>query len=301
MLESIPAQWRGYSLALLSVLGFSIGVIFTKMAFNLSQLDFYSMAIWGWGSAMFLATLGFYLPVKSQRSSLVPELKKHTQFFAIISVLTVINGVTWFYGMSQMSGGVVALLDQNILVWTFLLGALFLGERFSWRQLCAIGLTLVGLGIVSSLKGEVTTLGIICLLICGLSIATQSLLMKMYSKPFNALALTFWRGWAMFVFSFAIYTALGSFNWSIELLAWISITFAQFFGLFLGRAAFIKAHTYLPISQLSFLMLGIPVLSLAGSFLWLGEPLSTQKIIGATIMLCGLAWFISRKAKRQIE
>lgn len=299
MLEKIPHAWRGYSLSALAVLSFSVAVIFTKMAFNLSNLDFYSMAIWGWGSAMVLATLGFYAPVKSQRSSLIPELKKHTKFFAVISVLTVVNGVTWFYGMSQINGGVVALIDQNVLVWTFLLGALFLGERFSWRQLCAIGLTLVGLAIVSSLKGEVTALGVMCLLVCGLAIASQSLLMKIYPKPFNALALTFWRGWAMALVSLIIWLSLGGFNWQIEPLALVSIAFAQFFGLFAGRAAFIKAHEFLPMSQLSFLMLGIPVLSLIGSFVWLGEPLGSQKIIGAVVMLCGLVWFISRRAKQQ--
>lgn len=298
MLESIPTQWRGYSLAGLAIFSFTIGVLFTKLAFNLSDLDFYSMAVWGWGSAMVLATLGFYIPVKSQRLSLFSDLKAHLSFFTVISVLTVINGVTWFYGMSQINGGVVALIDQNVLVWTFLLGALFLGERFSWRQLSAIGVTLIGLGIVSSLKGEVTTLGVVCLLTCGLSIATQSLLIKLYAKPFNALALTFWRGWAMFLVSWAICLSLGLFSWNIEPIAWVSIAFAQFFGLFLGRAAFIKAHEYLPMSQLSFLMLGIPVFSLLGSFVLLNEPLGPQKLIGAVVMLCGLAWFISRRARR---
>ena len=248
---------------------------------------------------MLLATLSFYLPLKSQRSTLIPELKKHHHFFGLISGLTIINGVTWFYGMSQINGGVVALIDQNVLVWSFILGALFLGERFSWRQLTAIAITLVGLVIVSSLEGEVTLIGVLCLLICGLSIATQSLVIKLYKTSFNALALTFWRGWAMSLTSFLIWLSLDRFDWQIEFWALASITLAQFFGLFLGRAAYIKAHEYLPMSQLSFLMLGIPIASLIGGYYILSEPLGTQKIIGATIMLMGLTWFISRKAKRE--
>lgn len=297
-MSQVSDQWRGYGLAVLAVIGFSVGVIFTKLAFNLSQLDFYSLAIWGWTSAMVLATLGFYLPLRSQRSTLVPELKKHTKLFVFVSGLTVLNGVTWFYGMSQINGSVVALIDQNALVWSFLLGAIFLGERFSWRQLSAIAITLVGLVIVSSLKGEVTTIGVLCLITCGFAIASQSLLMKKHPQPFNALALTFWRGWAMAVVSFFIWTSVGEFNWHIETWALVSITAAQFFGLFAGRAAFIKAHEYLPISQLSFLMLGIPVLSLLGGYFILHEPLGTQKLVGAAVMLTGLVWFISRKAKR---
>lgn len=299
MLNFIPSAWRGYSLALGAVAAFSTAVLFTKWGLNISQLDFYSLAIWGWGSGIFLATLVFYLPLKSQRQNLLPELKQHYRFFALISALTVINGATWFYGMSQISGGVVSLIDQNVLVWSFLLGALFLGERFSWRQSAAIGITLLGLGIISSLEGEVTALGVICLLTCGLSISTQSLLIKLYPKPFNALSLTFWRGWAMVLVAWVFWMLLGKFQWNIEPLAFMALCAGQFFGLFMGRAAYIKAHEYLPMSQLSFLMLGIPVIVLVGSFLWLGEPLGSQKLIGASIMMLGLTWFISRKAKRQ--
>jgi drug/metabolite transporter (DMT)-like permease len=250
---------------------------------------------------MVAATLFFFLPLKSQRQSLLPELIKHKRFFAIISVLTLINGSTWFYGLSQINGGVVALLDQNVIVWSFLLGAIFLGERFSWRQLSAITITVLGLVIISNLKGEVTTIGIICLLICGLSIALQSLLIKKYSHPFNALALAFWRGWAMVIFSLLISLGLGIFQPQIEIYALIAVGVAQFFGLFVGRAAYIKAHEYLPMSHLSFLLLGIPIIVLLSSFVLLNEPISLQKIIGALVMLSGLIWFFTRKAKRQAK
>ncbi len=299
MLESIPMPLRGYALASLAMMSFTIGVIFTKLGLNISDTDFYSLAIFGWGFGMVVATLGFYVPLKSQRQSLIPELKTHFRFFALISILTIINGGTWFYGMSQISGGVVALIDQNVIVWSFLLGALFLGERFSWRQACAILVTITGLAIVSNLKGEVTPLGVLSLLTCGLSIASQSLLIKKYKHPINALALTFWRGWCMVLGSLAIALIVGSFEYKVELTALISVGVAQFFGLFVGRAAYIKAHEYLPMSHLSFLMLGIPVIVLLSSFVILNEAISLQKLIGALVMISGLLWFFTRKAKRE--
>jgi len=301
MLNSIPEHWRGYSLATFAMLSFTIGVIGTKLGLNLSEIDFYSLAIWGWGIGMVVATLGFYLPIKSQRQVLIPELKLHGPFYALISVLTLINGSTWFYGMSQISGGVAALIDQNIVIWSFVLGALFLGERFSWRQLSAIFITIAGLVIVSNLKGEVTFLGVMALLTCGLSVATQSVLIKKYKHPINALALTFWRGWSMVIFSLLIAIALGTFSTQVEIMALIAVGVAQFFGLFVGRAAYIKAHEFLPMSHLSFYMLGIPVIVLLSSFVILNEPLGAQKIIGALVMLIGLFWFFTRKAKRQAQ
>lgn len=299
MLKFIPENLHGYALALLATISFAIGVLFTKISLNLSSLDFYSVAIWGWGSGMLIASLVFYLPLSTQRRVLIPELKKHAVFVGIITLLAIINGVTWFYGMSQINGGVVALIDQNVIVWSFLLGALFLGERFSWRQLSAIILTLIGLGIISNLKGEATFFGVVSLLTCGLSIALQSLLIKKYKPHFNTLALTFWRGWGMVLGSLLIALSLGIFQLNIETNALMAVALAQFFGLFLGRACYIKAHEHLPMSQLSFLMLGVPVMVLISSFIWLEEPISTQKIVGALIMLIGLACFIARKSKRQ--
>lgn len=297
MIHLIPEQWRGYALTTLAILSFTIGVLGTKLTLNISSADFYSLAIWGWGIGMFVATFIFYLPFKSQRLNLWPELKKHHNFFGVISILTVINGGTWFYGMSQISGGVVALLDQNVIIWSFLLGVIFLGESFSWRQLSAIGITLVGLGIISNLKGEVTLIGVLSLLLCGLSIATQSLLIKKYQVNFNTLTLTFWRGWSLVLISFLIALSLGIFEWQVETKALISVGFAQFFGLFVGRAAFIKAHEFLPMSHLSFLLLGIPIIVLLSSFWILEEPFNFQKIGGALVMLSGLIWFFTRKAK----
>ena len=99
--------------------------------------------------------------------------------------------------------------------------------------------------------------------------------------------------------SWLIWFSLGGFEWQVEFWALVALFSAQFFGLFIGRAAYIKAHEYLPISQLSFLMLGIPVLSLLGGYWFLQEPLGAQKIVGAAVMLVGLTWFISRKAKRE--
>jgi len=298
MLENIPLQWRGYALAILAMLSFTMAVLFTKLGLNLSTANFYSLGIWGWGIGMLIATFIFYLPLKSQRSTLIPELTKHWRFFSLISVLTLINGGAWFYGMSQINGGVVALIDQNVIIWSFLLGALFLGERFSWRQLSAILVTITGLVIVSNLKGEVTLPGVLSILTCGLSIASQSLLIKKYKTPFNTMALTFWRGWSMVLFSLAIALSLNQFDFKVETMALVSVGVAQFFGLFVGRAAYIKAHEFLPMSHLSFLMLGIPVITLVGSFILLNEPISAQKIIGALIMLSGLCWFFTRRAKR---
>jgi len=104
MLNHIPEMWRGYALATLAMLSFTIGVLGTKLGLNASEANFYSLAIWGWGIGMLVATLIFYAPLKTQRENLVPELKKHLKFISLIAVLTVINGAAWFYTRTSSYG-----------------------------------------------------------------------------------------------------------------------------------------------------------------------------------------------------
>jgi len=285
-----------YLYPLLAIVGFSLAVLSAKAGLNQgSDIDFYSLAIWGWTSAMLAATTCFYLPIKPQRQKLIPELKNNWRLFGVVSVLTIINGAAWFYGLSLVSGSIVALLDQNIFLWTFLFGVIFLGERFHWRELLGMGFVIVGLFVVSSIEGETTLFGVLALFVSGFSLALQSLLIKQHT--FNALSLTFWRGWSMALGSFGIWFALGNFDFGITKEAWVFMFVGQLFGLFIARAAYIKSHEFFPISQLSFLLLFVPVLVLFGSYLLLGEPLSFKKLFGASVMILGLSWFLWEKER----
>ncbi len=283
----------GLGFAILAILGFSLSVIFLKAAYIFyPEINFYSTAIWGWGSAMVGATFLYYLPFSRARKKVIPELKTHYKLHIIITLLALFNGLFWFYGLSVMSGGVVSLIDQNVFIWSFFLGILFLKEAFSAKEILAVGLTLLGLFIISTLEGEVTLLGILLLLMAGLSIALQSLVMKKYPQNFDALTLTFWRGWGLWFGSFLIALALKKVELSIPLGAFGLLFFSQFFGLFIGRGAYIKAHEFLPISQLSFMMLSIPVVVFSGTHFWLGEPITEKKLFGGVVMILGLVWFL---------
>lgn len=295
MLNLVPTQWRGYALALLTIALISAATLLAKFGLNLSALNFYNVAVWGWTSGMLMATLVFYVPVKSQRESLWPEIKKHYRFFGLISALAIVSGNSWFYGLSQINGGVFALIEQNSLIWVFLFGVLFLGEKFSKKQIAAIAVTLIGFGLISTLEGEATLIGVVSLILFGFCLAVQSLIIKKYPHDFSSFALNFCRGWSMALGSLILFSALGLFQFGIEPMALAIMCLSQFFGIFLGRSAFIHTHKYLPISQISLLMLSMSVVILIGSWLWLNEPLGAQKMIGATIIISGLIWFIRQK------
>ena len=81
-----------------------------KYALNIKpEVQPFNAGIIGWILGMIVASLSFYLPVKSQRKKLIPEFKQHYKFIGLITLLTLGNGLTWFYGMSELSGGLSQL------------------------------------------------------------------------------------------------------------------------------------------------------------------------------------------------
>ena len=177
---------------------------------------------------------------------------------------------------------------------------MFLGERFRWRELPGIVLAMSGILFISSLQSEAALPGVIALILANLSLAVQSWLMRAYKPTIDTIALTYvracglWLGFAVLLLSLGLI----NFEWTWGFLLLVGA--GQVFGLFIGRGCYITAHKYLPISRLSLIVLLLPVFTMIGTFVVIGEPITPNKLMGAGLILSGLAWFIveSKKPRR---
>ena len=219
----------------------------------------------------------------------------------MLAGLTIMGGVFWFYSILILESGVVALFDQVIIIWSFLLSFLFLGERATLRSLLGLGTALVGLVLVIKLGGDIPLLPILGSLGATFSIAVQSILLKKMGKNTDPIALTFIRGWLIVIFTGFIFGGLGLLmvpdSWLFVILVFIS----QIFGLCLARGAYITAHQHLPVFQLSAFNLLIPVFTMIGAYFWFGEAFTQQKILGGSLILLGLGWYLWWSQKKEIN
>lgn len=208
----------------------------------------------------------------------------------LISLLTTIGVMIWFYSISVVGSGFVSLLSKMQVIWAYILGTLFLGELIKRHHIIGIFLTFAGMIALQS-----TSLSI-DLFVFGLMIAQsmcygiQSFLVKKHLKGYSSLALVIIRSLVMTAMMAAMLAPFMTFPqiaWNPLLLLIIS----QVFGLFIGRVYYFKAHELLPISELNiFLMIG-PVVTMIAAFFLFGDVLTLLEVLGAAIVLLGLIVF----------
>lgn len=301
--RSVVGNWlqhpllKGYALAICAGAGFGFATAMTKAGSVFEpSADFLNIAFWGWGGGMVMATaLTSWRP--HSRTEAKKILQDHRPLWITLAGMGLINSVLWFHAITFVEGGILAVLDLSIILWSFVLGLLFLGEKFHWREVPGILLAIGGIFLISSLKQGVSWPGVAMIFAANLCLALQSLILKKYPKPINALALTFCRAWLMWS-CFAVYMIVFdlinfSFGWPFL----IMVAVGQFLGVFVARGAYIWAHEYLPISRLSLILLLKPPVVLFLTWWWIHEPLSGQKLLGATLTLAGLAWFIMEQKR----
>lgn len=289
---------KGYALVLASAVGFALATFFARMAFvRFPDQDPFNVAFWGWFSGMTGASL-LYLWSKKNQQKLIKVVREDKFLILSVGFLTALGGVFWFFALEAMTAGIVSLFDQLIVVWSFILSYIFLGERARFLSLIGLIIAALGLLFVSSLEGQVSLWGITCSFVATINIAVQSVILKKYAANTDSLALTFLRGWSIVVVAGLVFGLWGKLN-SPDSGEFIFIVFlSQFFGLFLARAAYINAHKYLEVNHLASINIVIPVITLVLSFLFLGESMDSEKIIGAFLIVLGLLWFLKFKSAK---
>lgn len=254
-----------------------------------------NVLFWGWLGAV-MGSAPFFLGWRSRRRRLIFSVRKHWRVLILVSALTSLGGGLWFWAMAEVGSGSLALLTNAKIFWIFLLGVIFLKERVAWREIPGLLLAAGGLFLVSTLQGEVS--GLAAMLILGQTIlyALQSFFIKKYAPEVDGAVFAFGRAVMMFFFLGTFFLLRGQ----VSLIPWTAVllvSVSQIIGLVVARAFYFQAINLLPISKLSALLLLEPILVLGGAYLFFGDAVSSQKGVGAVLILGGLLWFTHEQLK----
>lgn len=273
-------------IGLTAVAYFSVQTVFT----NWPEVSAASAMVWGFGGAI-LAAAPVFLGVKKLRQRSTKMLCQHGWLILLLSVITAIGGLFWFRAMELAGAGPVGLIGKSQVLFAFLLGIFFLGERVTWRESPGLILAAIGIFLVSSLHGEVPLLAVFLLFGFAATHAVQSLFVKKFMPNVDGMAFAFLRGFLIFIFLAAVLIPTGKVSFVPPgALAWLAG--GQICGMILARAFYFSAHNSLPLGRLNVLLLLEPILLLAGAQIFFGDTLSAQKLWGAAAILAGLGLFM---------
>lgn len=201
--------------------------------------------------------------------------------------------MTWAINLG-LSAGMSGVLMQLSLVFSLLLGGLYLKEQIKIHQMLGAGLALVGLAVSLTLHdGSVPHSALILVLIGALSWSVTSLVVKLANTT-EAFAFSVW-GMAFAPIPLALLAWLmhGS-NVFVQLpqqlngTVWFSILFQAYPTTLLGYWVWNKLVLKYPLSVMSILNTLVPVFGMLGSAIVYDETLGSTKILVCALILSGL-------------
>lgn len=275
---------KGYLYVLLTGIFFSIEVIGYKSVFQEYRIPPILAAFTGI-SFSFLLVSPWCLATKVRRERIRTTLKRDTFAFFLGTTLNAIGVALYYFALSKSELGPASVLVKTTALFNVLFGVVFLGERFSIRDRFGLLLAILGIYLMSTIRGF--GLESLWILLSAFFFSFQSFLIKKYAPKIHPIefaylrlfVLAFWFG--IFIFYQGIWEII-----PLEII--LRLGLYSFLGFFLGRAFFFAAHHFLPIGKLNSVMLLEPIFLLAFGILIWGEEVSLAKLAGAFLVLLGI-------------
>ncbi|WP_199489959.1 DMT family transporter [Meiothermus sp. QL-1] len=211
-------------------------------------------------------------------------------------------GISLFYGAYQLAIGSGGAALASVLLYTApaivaLLSWLFLREPMDAHKLLAVGLTLLGVALVSLQGGgvKVSPAALFWGLLSALTYATYYLFGKLYLNKYSTPT----------VFLYALPVgALGLLPFvqfapkNAE--AWAAIAFLTVASTFFAVTLYFAGLRRLEATRASVVATIEPVVAAFAAWLWWGERFSLLGYLGAGLVLLGVLWMVLRPHPRAV-
>ncbi len=202
--------------------------------------------------------------------------------------------IFFVFGIDLTLTGNAALLLSTSPVWVLTLAAALGRERFSFAILCGAVTTVAGMTVlVTGGDQEVGGAGLGDLLVLGAAVswAAFTVFGRRITKRRGALEVTAWTLWAgLPVIVVAGIPDLLRVDWgAVSAGIWLATAYTGVFGIAIAYLLWSRGVRTIGQSRTAVYQNLVPVIALATAWLWLSETPTAQQLIGAAIILSGVA------------
>ncbi|CAG4907339.1 EamA family transporter [Paraburkholderia gardini] len=205
-----------------------------------------------------------------------------------------------------MPAGLASLVLQAQAFFTLLFAVMFLNERLRVQNLAGLLIAAVGLAVIGMQGGHSMTLaGFVLTLCAAVSWALGNIVTKKAGKV-DLVGLVVWASLIppvpFFVLSYCLEgpQRIGAALTGIGAQSIFAIVYLAFIATLLGYGLWSRLLSRYPASQVAPFSLLVPIVGLASASLFLDEHLSQAQIVGAALVMAGLAvnvfggWVVQR-------
>ncbi|WP_425154664.1 DMT family transporter [Candidatus Palauibacter sp.] len=200
----------------------------------------------------------------------------------------------FIFGIDATLTGNAALLLSTSPVWVLAIASALGRERFSLAILCGVVTALAGMAILvmgGNLEVGGARLGDLLVLGAAMSWAAYTVFGRRMTKRRGALEVTAWTLWAgLPVIVLAGIPDLLRVDWgSIPIGIWLGTAYTGVFGIAVAYLLWSRGVRTIGQSRTAVYQNLVPVIALATAWLWLSEAPTGQQLIGAAVILSGVA------------
>ena len=271
--------------------------------------------VWGMGLVFAKAAIAHFPPIllMSLRFTVTalalvwfvkPPKGTMKALFWVAIVSAAIQYSLTFTGLKGLDAGVTALIVQLEVPFLTLLGALLLKEVTGLRKWLGIGVAFVGVAIIVGTPAVAVAWGSVALVIGGSFIWAVGQIMVRRLKAIDGLTVTAWV--AVFAAPQLLVMSLIFERGQIEAVqsagpvVWVAVAYLGLVMTALGYGLWYSLIRRHPVSQVAPFLLLLPVFSLAGGALFLGETLDWRTVFGGVIVIAGVAVIVFERPVRPV-
>ena len=278
---------------------FGLSYLFSKMALNVTE----PMILLGTRFTVTLVVLNLLVATKVLKLNL-----KGKKLMGPI-LLGVLQPVLYFvfenYGLKYTTTSFTGIVSSVSPIFTALLGVVMLREKPTGKQWLCIGLSIVGVMMVSlgSTGGVNTVGGCVCLLLAYFIGSFYSILVRKLSRDFSAFELTY----IMFTVGFVFFAALAFIQYGAQTPAMLmdALGHGQFIAavLYLGGVASVGAYMLVNYSLARLTVARSTIFSSMGTILsvlsgvvLMKDPFTLTSLIAFVLIMLGV-WGVNKFAE----
>ena len=275
---------KGVILTLLSAIFGGVTYLTTPIVLKSTNAETMLILWFLWANMIFIVFFLFTRKIKDT----FKEFRKNLKKLALIGFINSISAIFWSYGILYGSSTSVAFIYRLQIIFTVILGLVFLKERLSKFEWFGILLAIIGTFIMIYQGEKIFGVGSMIALGGVIFSSIMVFLAKVYVKTINPISLAYSRSFFLLFFILIYALSFGELNFNVPINVY-SLTFVSAIsGAFLGFILFYKALSFYELSKASVIASIEPFFATLLIFIFLGLSPTINQIVGGILIVTGV-------------
>ena len=229
--------------------------------------------------------VGLYQTVRGQVHFEV--LWTHWRFFAAIGILVAASTVINYAAVSLIDPGTASLLGKTSVLFSLLLGLLWLRERLRLVEIAGALLALSGALIIGFQPGDYLRFGSLMVLISTFLYALHTALVKRHGEEISFGDFFLFRIGSIAFFLFLFTAVRGQLEWPAPV-AWVLVIVAGTVDVVISRSLFYLSLRRMRMSIHTIILTLSPVVTILWGLVLFGEVPTWTSLFGGTLVVLGV-------------